>query len=48
VPNWIQSVITSYSKDAFAKDLLSKLALNFDAVLNYSLQSGILRYRSRI
>ena len=48
VPNWIQSVITSYSEDAFAKDLLSKLALNSDAVPNYSLHSGILRYCSRI
>lgn len=48
VPNWIQSVITGYSEDAFAKDLLSKLALNSDAVPNYSLQSAILRYRSRI
>ena len=48
VPNWVQSVISSYSEDAFAKDLLAKLALDSDVVPHYSLHAGVLRYRSRI
>lgn len=43
VPNWLTMVTSS-----FAQDLLSKLALDPAAVPNYTLQSGILRYRNRI
>lgn len=48
VPNWIQAVIASYNQDTVAQDLLSKLALDSAAVPNFTMQSGLLRYRSHI
>lgn len=48
VPSWLTLVTSSYDGDSFAQDLLSKLALDPDAVPNYTLKSGILRYRNRI
>jgi len=48
VPNWLQAVLASYSQDPMAQELLSKLALDPSSVPRYTLQSGLLRYRSRI
>lgn len=40
--------MASYRNDPFVTSLISKLALDPEAVPNYSIQSGLLRYRSRI
>lgn len=41
-------MIASYKEDSFASGLLTKLALDPAAVPNYTLQSGLLCYQSRI
>jgi hypothetical protein len=48
VPSWISAVLASYRNDSFVTSLLSKLALDPEVVPNYSVQSGLLRYRSCI
>jgi hypothetical protein len=48
VPNWVQVVLASYSQDPASQELLGKLALDANDVPNYTLTSGLLRYRSRI
>jgi hypothetical protein len=48
VPTWVKAVITSYQEDAVAQAMLSKLAVDPSSVPQYSLTSGLLRYRNRI
>lgn len=47
-PTWVQAVLSSYRTDASAGNLLSKLALDANAVPHFSLQSSLLRYRNRV
>ena len=47
-PQWLEEVISSYSGDDHAKDLIAKLSLASDAVPHYTLRDGLLRYKSRI
>ena len=48
VPAWLSAVLASYTTDLVAQNILSKLALDPAAVPQYSLHSGILRYRNKI
>ena len=48
VPSWISAVVASYAQDPSAQSMIAKLALDPVAVPNFTLQSGVLRYRSRI
>lgn len=41
-------MLNSYSKDARAQDLLTKLSLDPNAVPHFTLQDGLLCYKSRI
>lgn len=45
---WVNSVLASYCNDPFVTSLMSKLALDPVVVPKYSIQSGLLRYRSHI
>jgi hypothetical protein len=45
---WLQIVQNSYENDEMVKSILSKLVLSIDAVPNYKLQNGILKYKDRI
>jgi len=47
-PSWLQEVISGYSDDEHAKELLSKLAMDHSAVPHFSLLGGLLRYKGRI
>lgn len=48
VPTWVNAVITSYCDDSVSRAMLSKLAVDPSSVPQYSLNSGLLRYRNRI
>lgn len=48
VPSSSSSVLQGYDQDPDAKDLLAKLTVNPDAVNNFSLRDGLLRYKNRI
>jgi hypothetical protein len=47
-PSWIQSVKDSYGQDEYAQQLLQKMAMDSQALPDFSLTSGILRYKNRI
>lgn len=47
-PQWLEQVISSYSTDDHAKELIAKLSLASDAVPHFTLPDGLLRYKSRI
>jgi hypothetical protein len=42
------SVVLGYAEDPHAKEMLSKLALDPTAVPNFTLNSGLLRYRNHV
>jgi hypothetical protein len=48
VPQWISEVLSGYSKDAHALNLVAKLSIDDKAVTHFSLSQGILRYKNRI
>lgn len=48
VPSWLTLVTASYDGDSFMQDMIAKLSLDPNAAPNYTLQSGILRYKNRI
>lgn len=48
VPSWVSAVLSSYTNDPVAQDLLTRLSLDPSAVPNYSLTSGLLGYRNRV
>lgn len=47
-PVWIQSVLDGYQQDSQALSLIAKLAIDPQAVSNYTLVDGVLRYKNRI
>lgn len=47
-PSWLSAVITSYTSDPQGTQLITKLSLSPDAVPNYTLSGGILRFYNRI
>jgi len=47
-PQWLDEVVSSYTADARAKEMLSKLALTSDAVPHFTLRDGVIRYKNRI
>lgn len=47
-PIWLEQVVASYSSDVFAQRLLQRLAIDPQAKPDYSLNAGILRYKSRM
>jgi heat shock protein HspQ len=47
-PDWIQEVLNSYTTDPRAQQLLSELALSSPNSAGYSLDNGLIRYKSHI
>jgi len=47
-PQWIQEVVTGYQDDLHATSLLAKLMLDAQAVPDFTLHQGILKYKGRI
>ena len=47
-PSWLSAVITSYTSDPQGTQLITKLSLSPDAVPNYTLSGGVLRFYNRI
>jgi hypothetical protein len=48
VPVWMDQVIHSYEEDPHCLELLSKLSIDCQAASNYSLENGILRYKTKL
>lgn len=48
VPTWTSAIIQGYDQDSEARQLLSKLTVEPSTVPHFSLQDGIIRYKSRI
>jgi hypothetical protein len=48
VPQWLLLVQASYDADDKAKELLTQLALDANAVPHFTLKNGILRYKSSV
>jgi hypothetical protein len=48
VPAWVTEIEDNYKSDSTYADLITQLAVNSQAVPNYSLHSGILRYKGRV
>ena len=47
VPSWTSAIIQGYDRDEGTQSILSKLAIYSSAVPHFTLQEGILRYKSR-
>lgn len=47
-PAWVQDAITSYIGDDYCTKLLAELAVNQLSHPNYTLDSGLLRYKGRV
>lgn len=47
-PTWLEFVVASYSQDAHAQSVVTKLSLDPNAVHHFTLSDGILRYKSCI
>ena len=47
-PQWLSDIANSYSDSPLAQEILSKLAVNPDALPHYSLSNGVIRYTGRI
>jgi len=45
---WIEQVINTYQDDRACLDLITKLSVDANAVPNFTLQNGILRYKGRV
>lgn len=48
VPTWMQQVLDSYEQDQKCLELLTKLSIDSEAVPNFSLRDGILRYKGKL
>lgn len=48
VLSWVAAVHASYTYDPVATSMLSKLAIDPQAIPHYTLQSGLLHYHNRI
>lgn len=47
-PNWVQEVLNSYVTNSRAQELLKQLALHSPNTVGYSLDNGIIRYKSKL
>lgn len=47
-PQWLQEITSGYDKDGKAKELVSKLAVSPLSLPNYKLESGLIKYKSRV
>jgi hypothetical protein len=47
-PQWLSDIANSYSDSSLAQEILSKLAVNTDALPHYSLSNGVICYKGRI
>jgi hypothetical protein len=47
-PHWLQEVVNSYTTDVRAQQLLKVLAMTSPNQAEYSLDNGLIRYRSQL
>jgi hypothetical protein len=47
-PKWLSEILSSYDKESFVMEMMSKLMLDPAVAPNYTLIDGLLRYKSRI
>ena len=47
-PKWLDDIVSSYSSDQVATDLIDKLVIDPNAVSRFSFKDGLLRYRNKI
>lgn len=47
-PKWIQEVLNGYHQDPHASSILTKLLLDEQAVPNFSIHQGLLKYKGRV
>jgi len=47
-PQWIQEVLAGYAADPATTEMLAKLSIDPNAVPEFTLRDGVLRYGSRI
>jgi hypothetical protein len=47
-PKWLEEVTQSYEADQYCKDVIAKLAVDTNAVPNFSWNNGVLHYKNRI
>jgi hypothetical protein len=47
-PLWLEAVVSSYSSDPKAAELVTRLTLQGDSVPNFTLHNGVLRFKNRI
>jgi hypothetical protein len=48
VPLWINDILSSYAQDEKCKELETQLRVNPASVPNFTLNNGIIRYKTRI
>jgi len=44
-PQWLEAVVASYARDPVATELITKLSLKANAVPNFTLSGGVIRYK---
>jgi hypothetical protein len=47
-PQWLEAVVSSYSSDPQAAELVTRLTLQGDFVPNFTLHNGVLFFKNRI
>lgn len=47
-PTWLEEVVDTYAQDQQVQDVLTKLAVQSDAVPHFSLHNGLLKYKNRV
>ena len=48
IPTWIQEVTESYKEDTKCQEIIAKLLLDQNPIPNYTLTSGVLRYKHKL
>ncbi|CAN6347636.1 unnamed protein product [Urochloa humidicola] len=48
IPVWMEQVTSSYEQDQHCLQMISKLSIDGQAIPNYSLHNGILRYKGKL
>jgi hypothetical protein len=47
-PKWLDQVVSSYEWDSGVQDMIAKLAIDAEAIPNFTWTNGMLRYWGRI
>jgi hypothetical protein len=47
-PKWLDQVVSSYEQDSAVQDMIAKLAIDAEAIPNFTWTNGLLRYKGMI